>query len=271
MLATQQKHRRNKNTPFAVIHIPHSSTIVPDDVRATYLLSEDALKAELLAMTDHFTDALFSLPGDLATHIVFHVSRLVVDPERFAGDEQEIMVGRGMGVVYTKSSNGTPLRGTLSEPERQALLNDYYYPHHQKLTEAVASALAAHDYCLIIDGHSFPKLPLPYEDDQRRDRPDICVGRDDFHTPEWLCKQAGSLFCGAGWSVEVDRPFRGTIVPSGYYQSDRRVLSIMVEVNRMLYVDERDGARLASFDRFRQRLAAPLVALIGYALTQLAP
>ena len=44
----------------------------------------------------------------------------------------------------------------------------------------------ADDHCLIIDGHSFPALPLPYELNQRAFRPDFCIGTDDFHTPEEL-------------------------------------------------------------------------------------
>ena len=44
----------------------------------------------------------------------------------------------------------------------------------------------ANNHCLIIDGHSFPALPLPYELNQTAFRPDFCLGTDDFHTPEEL-------------------------------------------------------------------------------------
>ena len=66
------------------------------------------------------------------------------------------------------------------------LLERYYIPHHQKLTDAVEESLLANDHCLIIDGHSFPALPLPYELNQTAFRPDFCIGTDDFHTPEEL-------------------------------------------------------------------------------------
>ena len=39
---------------------------------------------------------------------------------------------------------------------------------------------------LIIDCHSFPKYPLPYELNQQTDRPEICIGTDSFHTSEKL-------------------------------------------------------------------------------------
>ena len=40
------------------------------------------------------------------------------------------------------------------------------------------------DQCLIIDGHSFPVLLLPYELNQIAFRSDFCIGTDDFRTSE---------------------------------------------------------------------------------------
>ena len=68
-----------------------------------------------------------------------------------------------MGVTYTRGSLRQPLREQPTQEKRQELLQRYYIPHHQKLTDAVEESLLANNYCLIIDGHSFPALPLPYE------------------------------------------------------------------------------------------------------------
>ena len=115
---------------------------------------------------------------------VFPVSRLVVDPERFSEDAQELMSRVGMGLTCTKGSLRQPLRNPPTQSKRQELLERYYIPHHQKLTDAVEESLLANDHCLIIDGHSFPALPLPYELNQTAFRPDFCLGTDDFHTLE---------------------------------------------------------------------------------------
>lgn len=50
-------------------------------------------------MTDAFTDDLFhfDIPG--MQEIIYPVSRLVVDSERFINDEEEPMSEKGMGVI----------------------------------------------------------------------------------------------------------------------------------------------------------------------------
>jgi hypothetical protein len=45
----------------------------------------------------------------------------------------------------------------------------------------------------------------------------------------------------------VNRPFAGALVPNAYYGLDRRVQSVMIEVRRDLYMDERTGDRLPRF------------------------
>ena len=104
------------------------------------------------------------------------------------------------------------------------------------MKEAVEESLLANDHCLIIDGHSFPSLPLPYELEQTSFRPDFCLGTDDFHTPKELVAKVEKILESCGYSTARDQPFSGTIVPMKHYQKDRRVQSLMIEINRWLYL-----------------------------------
>ena len=169
---------------------------------------------------------------------MFPISRLVVDPERFSDDSQESMSQVGMGVTYTRGSLRQPLREQLPKAKRQELLERYYIPHHQKLTEAVEGALLTNGHCLIIDGHSFPAWPLPYELQQTAFRPDFCLGTDDFHTPEELVERVEKELESYGYSTARDQPFSGTIVSMNHYRKDERVQSLMIEINRWLYLGE---------------------------------
>ncbi len=107
-----------------VLHIPHAGVMIPEDVRDQFLLSDRDLSWERRQMTDMYTNVLFDqLEG--AAKVEFPVSRLVVDPERFADDEEESMSLVGMGVIYTQTSHGGRLRRELSADEREQLLSRY--------------------------------------------------------------------------------------------------------------------------------------------------
>jgi len=231
-----------------IANIPHSSVHIPSLFRQSILLSHNDLKQELLLMTDRYTDELFYCVHELGgVSILYNYSRLAFDPERFEDDDKEVMASRGMGVIYEKTSSGKNLRNRPSPEEREHLLATYYRPYHRALQIEVEDLLSQFDRCLILDCHSFPSRPLPYELDQNPFRPDVCLGTDSFHTPEQLTHDIQRFLSDKGLSSMINRPFSGTYVPLKFYGSDNRVMSIMIEVNRSLYMDEETGARLPGF------------------------
>ena len=249
--------------PKCIVHIPHSSRHIPLEFRDQFLLSDADLMVERIRMTDGHTDDLFSFPPQEVRTLRFPMSRLLVDPERFEDDAREIMFQKGMGVLYTKTAHGDSLRRSLSSTERTRLLECFYRPHHARLTELVDDTLASHNRCLILDAHSFPSRPLPYEWDQSQNRPEICIGADSFHTPKELEEACVNGFLARGYSVEVNRPFKGSLVPMAHFQVDRRVSSIMVEIRRDLYMDELTGRKIPRFKSIKKDLCCILQGLWG--------
>lgn len=237
-----------KNDSPILLHVPHASTHIPPGELARFCPVD--LADEQLKMTDRYCDELFRGYDS----VIFPVSRLVCDPERFRDDAQETMSRVGMGAIYTKTSFGVPLRYITPE-EREQMLQRYYDPHHARLTAAVGQKLRLYGRCLIVDGHSFHPVPLPYEPDQEPDRPDFCIGKDPFHTPEQLAALAVDFLQKQGFSVSLNRPYAGSLVPLKYYQQDHRVSSIMIEVNRRLYMTL-DGKRGKGFMRIAQVIAS---------------
>ena len=217
-----------KNT--TLLHVPHSSTVIPEQYLGSFRRS--LLRRELDVMTDWFCDELFDCGRE---KIVFPISRLVCDVERFRSDADEIMAKIGMGAVYRSASDLAPFRFT-TEGERQEILARYYDTHHRLFTQTVDRILLENGRCLIVDGHSFYPTPLPYEMDQSADRPDFCIGTSPYHTPEVLSETIVSFLTAQGFRVKINSPFAGTIVPLKHYGKDGRVISVMIEVNRKLYL-----------------------------------
>ncbi len=244
-----------------ILHIPHASQNILVDFKDVFILDPDVLKTELLRMTDAYTDELYDHPS--AARIIFPISRLIVDPERFVVDDEEPMSAMGMGVIYTKTSHGDVLKREMTSGERRELLDRFYYPHHKALREAVQSELFSEGSVLIVDCHSFPSRPLPCDMDQMYPRPDFCIGTDPFHTSAELLNKALAAIREQGYSVMVDRPYSGTIVPIEEYRKNKAVSSIMIEVRRDLYMDEATGAKNKNFDKTRNVIAELLKALLS--------
>ena len=215
-----------------VLHIPHSGAAVPAAVADQFLNSE-LLQHNINALTDWFTDELFNLPG--ASSVCTPISRVVLDTERYIDDAQEPAARFGQGVVYSHSYDGRPLRRALSDQEREQLLENYYAPWHLKLEASIHEHLQEFGFCVVIDCHSFPNEPLPTETHQTTKRPDICIGTHSYNTPIWLTERVFRDFANQGFSVALNQPFAGALLPK-VFSGDLRVLSLMIEVNRDLYL-----------------------------------
>ena len=114
----------------------------------------------------------------------------------------------------------------------------------------------------MLDCHSFPSTALPYETDQRKERPDICIGTDSFHTPGLLTEFLRAEFAAKGFTVQINRPFSGALVPMKFYGKDKAVSAIMIEVNRKLYMDERTGYRRSDFDKTKQVICSIVSSIV---------
>lgn len=216
-----------------ILHIPHSSTNIP--LSEGYLVDSLALEKEMLKLTDWYTDDLFF--SNEEEMIVAEFSRIFCDPERFTDDSQEVMAQYGMGVLYEKSDAGAEIR--MVTPElKEKVLTSYYWKHHNKFTSAVNKQLDSFGSATIIDCHSYPGKPLHRDLDKNPKRPDFNIGTDSFHTPRELIDLSVSFFEKAGYTLGIDWPYKGSIVPLEHYRKNRNVSTIMLEINRALYLNE---------------------------------
>ncbi|MEJ8672145.1 hypothetical protein WKI71_38785 [Streptomyces sp. MS1.AVA.1] len=139
------------------------------------------------------------------------MSRLVVDPERFP-DEREEMLAVGMGAVYTRTTHRAELRPAWHRPGTagRAVLPAVREGHDGSRGRPARRHRPGRDHRRALLSGS----PLPYELHGEGARPPVCLGTDAFHTPPELLAAAREAFAPGGrrgWTVRsAERTYRWT-------------------------------------------------------------
>ncbi|MFD1615824.1 N-formylglutamate amidohydrolase [Gelatiniphilus marinus] len=230
-----------------ILHIPHSGNKIP--IKDGYILEDKVLENEIFKLTDWHTQDLYCVKN--CESIIFEYSRIFCDPERFSDDLQEPMAKVGMGVLYEKTDDGETMR-IISKELRHKILNEYYFKHHSKLNDAVEKQLKLNNRALILDCHSFPNIPMKRSQHKVVPRPDYNIGTDRFHTPKKLIDISVDFFKKRNFTLGIDYPFSGSIVPMEYYQKNKKVESIMLEINRKLYLKEGTNEKSENYGKTKE-------------------
>ena len=226
-----------------IIHIPHSSVKIP--FFDNYCLDKQSLFDEQVLLTDWFTDDIFHCQKDTIVKADF--SRIFCDVERFEDDKLEPMSKFGMGVLYTVTDDGKVMRN-ISPEYRAKVIYQYYKKHHLKLTTEVEKQLQLYGTSCIVDAHSFADIPFNRDLEKSTNRPDFNIGTDSFHTPQILVDLSVDYFEKHKHTIWVDKPYSGSIVPLEYYKKNPKVNSIMLEVNRKLYLKDNSNIKSDNYN-----------------------
>lgn len=227
------KRRRSATGTTVIVHIPHASLDIPDEVQ--FYPDQEELQDIAKRMSDLYTDEFLS-PNPGIEIVRAPICRIVVDTERFDDDQKEPAAKYGQGVIYTKDYQGRDLRPIPTEQEREHLLATYYRPHHSRLYNLCIDSLKAFDKIIILDLHSYPSS-YNMGSGQGEETPDICIGYEAPHYSEYTLKQLTQIVSSHGFTYGLNVPFSGSMVPTGVSDSNC-VQSYMIEIKRSLYMDE---------------------------------
>ena len=230
----ERAKRRSSGTGTTVIvHIPHASLDIPDEVQ--FYPDQEELQDIAKRMSDLYTDEFLS-PNPGIEIVRAPICRIVVDTERFDDDQKEPAAKYGQGVIYTKDYQGRDLRPIPTEQERAHLLATYYRPHHSRLYNLCIDSLRAYDKIIILDLHSYPST-YNMGSGQGEETPDICIGYEAPHYSEDTLKKLTQIVSSHGFTYGLNVPFSGSMVPAGVSDLDC-VQSYMIEIKRSIYMDE---------------------------------
>ena len=132
-----------------IIHIPHSSLVLPDEFWDGVLLDETEIGKENKFLCDELVDTF--VPKEFEDKIVmFQFSRMFIDVERFRSDDIESMSKLGMGAVYLKNSNGQFFR-RYDENYREKILSEYYDSYSSTLRDLTHPLWKLEDKCVVYE------------------------------------------------------------------------------------------------------------------------
>ncbi len=218
-----------------VLNIPHSSTVVPDWAVKDIIIPAPELSSLVDFMTDKDVDEIWGFVPDENKQVAT-VSRLVIDTERYRNDEEEAMSLKGMGLYYTHTPDGKQFRTRTEDTYVKCL--GIYDEYHSSLEAKVTKCLDEHGKCILLDCHSFHDY-MNYTGFHPSSFPDVCVGVNDVVSAE--AQLVIDTFKSAGYTVKVNEPFAGSLVPLKYL-NDTRVQSVMIELNRRIYDNNSFGS-----------------------------
>jgi len=237
-----------------IAHLPHTAIRMPLRQRDALLIQGERQAEEIRDSGDpllpHLFTWLLSVGGVSFTNTA---SPLLIDPIRQVEDGDEPMATVGQGVVHARAKNGDLLR-SIDAVMRETMLRQYYAPYTEALTQQVDTTLREFDACLILNLLSFSVEAAACDLDRSADRPDVCIGVDNLHTPQPLVDELVEQLESVGLRVEVNRPLSDTYVPPRHRGRDSRVSSITIALRKDLYTDPRTGEESPDFLEFRGRI-----------------
>lgn len=216
-----------------ILHIPHASTKLPKIFKEQkFELNNQEIQDFNYKICDLYTDKLFSFLK--FKNIKFKYSRIFCDVEKYVDDNKEVMSKYGMGVIYSKTHKQKTFF-IPSQKYKNYVLNKYYFCHHDKLTKLTQKNINKKK-TILVDCHSFSKEIII---DKKLDNqlPDICIGINNYETDKNLLEYIKNYFLNLNYSVAINYPYCGAIVPNNLVDNKNNLFEIMLEINREIIYD----------------------------------
>ena len=226
-LTKYRKVKQIANLNKYIIHIPHASLEIFPGFKKRLTVSYSDFQRENKFISDYLVDRF--VPDNFNNIVKFKYSRMFCDVERYLDDSKEEMSKYGMGVLYTKDSNG---RVFVNREKDEGWIINLYKSHHEELDNMVANVLNKKGDCFIIDLHSFSD-EFVYKMFSKKNNPDICLGINKNNYDKELVVKTISHFKKYGYSVRINYPYSGSIISNKYPY----VKSMMIEINKRVYLN----------------------------------
>jgi len=249
-----------------VLDSPHSGRDYPADFDYACPL------ARLRRAEDFLVDRLFAFAPALGAELIcasfprsyLDVNRAPddIDPELLSADERHDLApsassDRGIGLIWRLLGADEPIYGRLlTRAEVDERVNCCWEPYHAALERAISAAQRRHGYSLHLNCHSMPSHSRLYGAERNQVMPfDFLVGDRDGTTSSTAVTQwVVTLLRSEGFVVGVNEIVKGAELVRRYGGPSNHRHSILLEINRKLYMDEQRGVAHPGFSRLQPTL-----------------
>ena len=256
---------KNSIVPI-VVDSPHSGTQYPEDFE--FLVP----KIMLQRAEDSYVGELFSdAPHNGATFIEALFPRSYIDPNRSINDldpelletdwSGSIKMGEksrlGHGLIWRLCPPDRPMyKERLSESKVRHRIESYWRPYHQCLSKTIDTLHSRFGETWHINCHSMPSGSAPSVVAQNgRKQADFVLGDQDGTTCSMQLRQIISkTLINMGYTVAINDPYKGVELIKAYSNPDYARHSIQIEINRAIYMNERNLERNVNFWELKRNL-----------------
>jgi N-formylglutamate amidohydrolase len=247
-----------------VLASPHSGSDYPAEFVAASRLDALALRQS----EDSYVDELFGAAPQLGAPLLsarfprayLDVNREAyeLDPTMFADALPSFVnagsprVRIGLGTIARVVANGEEIyTEKLRFADAEQRIEALYHPYHDALSRLVKETERLFGGCLLLDCHSMPSVS-----GCGRDGADVVLG-DCFGAAcaPRILTAARRFLAERGFRVGINAPYAGGFTTGYYGRPDAHRHALQIEINRALYMDERNYRRKAGFAQLAAHLA----------------
>ena len=226
-----------------LISNPHSGTRVPPEVESLCILTAQ----EIYEDGDEGAAEIYDFADQVQAYVTTDIARAVVDLNRAVDDR------RADGIVKTHTCWQVPVyREPLAEPLVTELLDKYYHPYHQRLTELAGTVVAG------MDCHTMAAFGPPIGPDPGCERPAICLSNADGTCPrQWIDTLAELLRAAFAKDVTINDPFQGGFITRSHAVE---MPWLQLEFSRAPFLSnaEKRSRLLSALDQWTRQIGLPV-------------
>jgi len=266
-----------------VLDSPHSGFAFPPDF-GSRLDEFDLREGE-----DCFVDQLYLPATERGVGLIAALApRTYIDLNRHAADIDLALVegGRwpgehvpsgkarlGKALIWRTLDDGREIYDRkLSVDEVQRRIETFHRPYHGAVRDRIEATHARFGRSWHINCHSMNAIAgVQGEGGAGRARADFIVGdRDGTTCDPGFTEFVRAFLADLGHDVRVNDPYKGVELVRAYSNPTEGRMSLQLEINKRLYMDEATRTRSAGFEPLQRQLVALVDAVLDYATGELA-